>query len=78
VEIALLASAAELTLEVKDNGRGIGDAEITASHSLGLVGIRERAIACGGDLRIQGIAGQGTTLSVRIPLTSGGAVSHPA
>jgi PAS domain S-box-containing protein len=78
VEIALLATAAELTLEVKDNGRGIGDAEITASHSLGLVGIRERAIACGGDLRIQGIAGQGTTLSVRIPLTSAGAGSPPA
>jgi PAS domain S-box-containing protein len=78
VEIALRATAAELTLDVRDNGRGIGDAEITGPRSLGLVGIRERAIACGGHLHIEGTAGQGTTLSVRIPLGSADAGDQPA
>ena len=68
VTIVLRIGAEQLTLEVKDNGRGISEGEITSPRSLGLVGSRERAIACGGELVIQGVRKQGTTVSLRIPL----------
>ncbi len=68
VEIALAVGPDAVTLEVADDGRGISEAERTALRSLGLVGIRERAIACGGECTIEGRAGQGTTVTARIPL----------
>jgi PAS domain S-box-containing protein len=58
----------ELALEVRDNGRGITTPTTTGSGSLGLVGIRERAIACGGYLSIDSVPGTGTSIVVRIPL----------
>jgi signal transduction histidine kinase len=68
VHIALRVSAEILRLEVRDNGRGISAAEIASPRSLGLLGSRERAMACGGELMIRGLRGQGTTVSLRIPL----------
>lgn len=57
-----------LLLEVRDNGRGITEGQIANSKSLGLLGIRERALLWGGTVSIQGEPGKGTTLSVKIPL----------
>ncbi|HMA45405.1 MAG TPA: PAS domain S-box protein [Gemmatimonadales bacterium] len=68
VEIALEIREGALTLRVADNGKGISLAERTDPHSLGLVGLRERAIACAGDLVIEGRPGEGTILTARIPL----------
>ncbi len=75
VHITLRVGAEVLVLEVKDNGRGISEAERASPRSLGLVGLRERAIACGGELVIGGVRGHGTTVSVSIPLppAAGGA-----
>ena len=67
VDIALDIGADAVTLRVADNGRGISDAELTDRRSLGLVGLRERAIACGGELVIEGRPGHGTVVSARIP-----------
>ncbi|HEU5303343.1 MAG TPA: PAS domain-containing protein [Gemmatimonadales bacterium] len=75
VNIALRVSAEVLTLEVRDNGRGISEAEKASPHSLGLVGSRERAIACGGELVIGGVRGKGTTVSLRIPVRSAGGIA---
>jgi PAS domain S-box-containing protein len=69
VTIALRVSAEALTLEVRDNGRGISKAEMASPRSLGLLGSRERAIACGGELVIDGVRGKGTTVSLGIPLS---------
>ena len=68
VEIGLEVDDAALTLRVEDNGRGITDAEVRDRHSLGLVGLRERAIACGGELTIEGRRGLGTIVTARLPL----------
>jgi PAS domain S-box-containing protein len=57
-----------LILEVKDNGRGITQSQITNSKSLGLLGIRERALLWGGTVQINGTHGKGTTITVQIPL----------
>lgn len=55
-------------LEVKDNGRGINEEKLSDSHSLGLVGIRERVLLWKGETQITGKPGQGTRLFVQIPI----------
>ena len=57
-----------MVLTIQDDGHGIIEKEITASHSLGLLGMRERAAQWGGEVNIQGVSGKGTTVTVRIPL----------
>ena len=68
VTIMIEEEAKELVLEVKDNGRGITEEEISGSQSLGLIGMRERAQLVGGRITITGVAGKGTVLTVRVPL----------
>ncbi|MGA8808531.1 MAG: ATP-binding protein [Thermoanaerobaculia bacterium] len=67
VELRLRQRPEELLLEIRDDGRGITAAQIDDPFSLGLIGIRERAGLAGGTVRVEGIAGRGTIVSVRIP-----------
>ncbi len=57
-----------LVLAIKDNGCGISIDEQFKQKPFGLIGMRERAMALGGQLKISGIAGGGTTIIVRVPL----------
>jgi PAS domain S-box-containing protein len=59
-----------LHLQIHDNGKGISADEIKNSRSLGLVGMRERALLLGGKFSIEGGPGMGTTIDVQIPLTA--------
>lgn len=69
VTVNLKEADGEITLEVKDNGRGISRAEITNTKSMGLLGMRERAALLGGFLRIGRLKkGTGTRVSVSIPI----------
>lgn len=68
VHIALRAVDAWCCLEVRDNGRGIANYEQCDPQALGLIGMRERARQCGGELQIAGQPGVGTTVMVRVPL----------
>jgi PAS domain S-box-containing protein len=56
-----------LSLDVSDNGRGITASELHGTNSLGLLSLRERALACGGTLEITGAPDRGTTVSLRVP-----------
>jgi signal transduction histidine kinase len=67
-----------LTLVVKDNGRGISKAEAGSIHSIGLLGMRERAKLIGGHLSIAGSPGRGTTVTLHVPLLLGGAPARRA
>lgn len=63
-----------LTLEVIDDGRGFelaGVREAPRSH-LGLIGMKQRAEGIGGTLEIWAAAGQGTHVTLLLPLTQGG------
>lgn len=57
-----------LTLSVKDNGTGITKLNKAKTKSFGLLGIRERAIILGGNLKIESLPGKGTELIVSFPL----------
>ncbi len=59
-----------VVLMVQDDGKGILDSDLVPSKgSLGLLGMRERAQACGGTLRIWGEPKKGTTVIVEVPLS---------
>ncbi len=52
---------------VKDDGVGIDHLQIDHLASLGLLGIRERALIWEGQVEIKGVIGEGTQLTVEIP-----------
>jgi signal transduction histidine kinase len=56
-----------LSLEVADDGVGVDEAVAGAPSSLGLMGMRERAVLAGGQFTIHRSAAGGTTVTVRIP-----------
>jgi signal transduction histidine kinase len=68
VEVVLKQIDNALSMEVRDNGRGITEAEINNTHSIGLLGMRERAALLGGEVNFHGEPGRGTTVQVIIPL----------
>jgi len=67
VRIRLAEENGDLTLEVRDDGRGIREEELASANSLGILGMRERALLLGGTLTITGEPGKGTTVRIRIP-----------
>jgi signal transduction histidine kinase len=70
VDIELEATDEHVSLEVADNGVGIAEEEVNGRKSLGLLGIHERALLFGGDVKITGTPGHGTRVAVQIPLRS--------
>ncbi|SDH39324.1 ATP-binding protein [Nitrosomonas sp. Nm132] len=57
-----------LSLSVKDNGKGYNVNQIPTG--LGLLGIRERAIASGGKFSVRSTPNHGTQIHVKLPLDS--------
>ncbi|WP_407669371.1 ATP-binding protein [Ornithinimicrobium avium] len=53
-----------LTVAVTDDGRG----GATVGHGSGLVGLRQRVTSVDGDLHVRSPAGQGTTVTISLPM----------
>jgi two-component system, chemotaxis family, CheB/CheR fusion protein len=68
VVVDLKREAESLILAVRDNGKGIDEAAIHAPTSLGLLGIRERALSFGGTAEVTALPEQGTCVTVRVPI----------
>jgi signal transduction histidine kinase len=60
----------ELTLTVRDNGRGIAPGVSVSSRAFGLLGMRERALLLDGTIDLLSVPRRGTTVSLRIPLAN--------
>lgn len=71
VRVTLTQQADHLVLEVRDNGKGITEEQVFSGKSLGILGMRERALLVKGELCISGADGEGTAAAVRIPLDAG-------
>jgi signal transduction histidine kinase len=75
VDIDLTVTEELLKLEVADNGVGIPNSDLNGRKSLGLLGMQERALLFGGEVRISGTPGHGTSVSVQIPIPRSGTPS---
>ena len=74
VDIVLFSRADELTLEIRDDGKGLsrdgsarGDT-VGRSGAFGIIGMRERILSLGGWMDVTGAPGKGTTVMVGIPM----------
>jgi signal transduction histidine kinase len=63
-DIEVAESDGVLHVRVRDNGRGGAD----FTHGSGLVGLKDRAAALGGHLRLHSPLGAGTTLEITLPV----------
>jgi signal transduction histidine kinase len=72
IRVALCVEPDSIALDVSDDGRGITQDEMRGASSLGLLGLRERAIAWGGTVAISGDVKSGTTVALRLPLPAPG------
>jgi PAS domain S-box-containing protein len=69
VDVSLSPLGKDLVLIVRDDGKGFREGARTTS--LGLLGMRERAQVCGGELTIDSSPGKGTAVTLRIPRRRG-------
>ena len=68
VDITVKEQKGEFILQLEDNGKGMKEAEISGTESLGLLGMRERAHLMGGEVSITSAEGGGTVVAVHVPI----------
>jgi signal transduction histidine kinase len=68
LEVVVEVKSNNLIMSVSDNGIGITEIDISGPRSLGLLGMRERALVCGGQVEITGSKGVGTKVIVSVPI----------
>jgi signal transduction histidine kinase len=73
VALTLTCHPDEVVLDVRDDGRGFDPTRVRPAglRGRGLAGIKERAAALGGNAYVESAAGEGTTVSVHLPLDAG-------
>jgi signal transduction histidine kinase len=71
VRVVLSQEDENIVLVVEDDGIGFREPDFSNTlGSLGLLGMKERAQFCGGDVHISSSPGNGTTVTVRVPMDS--------
>ncbi|GEM_PF-6685780 len=76
VKASVETAGGQITLKVRDDGVGIEPEKIADFHSLGLLGMHERAAALGGSVIVRRNRTRGTTVLATLPLAE--AASAPA
>ncbi len=71
VWVTLRREAGALSLEVRDDGAGASTDALSSPPALGIVGMRERALALGGEVSVESALGEGTVVRARIPMEAG-------
>jgi signal transduction histidine kinase len=69
VRASLVQEDESILLVVQDDGIGFCESELSNTlGSLGILGMKERAQFCGGNVQIKSSPGNGTTVTVRVPV----------
>jgi signal transduction histidine kinase len=76
VVVALKVEEHALVLQVTDDGRGISDDGLRKPRSMGILGMRERAMACDGTLEVRRATGGGTRVVLTVPWRRDGAIAR--
>jgi signal transduction histidine kinase len=67
VDVSLFRDEGNLTLKIADDGKGISESQTSGFASLGILGMKERALVFGGKVDLKGEPGKGTILIAQIP-----------
>ncbi|MGB5849426.1 MAG: sensor histidine kinase, partial [Ignavibacteriaceae bacterium] len=70
ISISIQKKVDNIILKIKDNGVGIMQEQTKDFKSLGIIGMKERALILGGEVAIEGTPGKGTEVRVEIPLNN--------
>jgi signal transduction histidine kinase len=77
VVVDLSRTAGVLSLEISDNGRGMGPSDLKKARSFGIRGLHERASTVGGWIDLSSTA-SGTSLILSVPLAAASAAASAA
>lgn len=78
VHISLKRESSCVILVINDDGIGFPVNQLEHTQSLGIVGMRERALLLGAQFQLESALGRGTTITLRIPLSSNSATEQEA
>jgi len=70
VEIFLGYEEDQIVLRVSDDGRGLLPPQVGGRKTLGVLGMKERALMMGGTVEVSSEAGKGVTLIVSVPMSA--------
>lgn len=70
INVSLFETDSRLVLKIEDDGKGITPGNRTQRKSYGLIGMRERIYALGGEFEVSSKANAGTTVEARVPMTA--------
>lgn len=70
VEVSVDGGGDHVDVRITDDGDGFDPASVP-QRRFGLVGMRERAAAVGGELRVDAVPDRGTTVALRVPVQRG-------
>lgn len=68
VQVTIEFNNHDIFMKIRDNGKGINIESLYKRGSFGILGMKERASAIGGEMKIEGTPGRGTVVTVRIPI----------
>ncbi|MDO8491955.1 MAG: response regulator [Dehalococcoidia bacterium] len=66
--VRLWADEVSMTIQIEDRGTGFDAALLSIDKSIGISGMRERALGLGGTFRLDAAPGRGARISVELPL----------
>jgi signal transduction histidine kinase len=70
ISVSLAYETPNLVLEVRDNGYGIPDTEAAFNEGFGISNMKARAEQLGAQLEVRTSVGRGTSIVIRLPITS--------
>jgi signal transduction histidine kinase len=67
ISVSLFKEGHQIMIVISDNGIGFNRKKTRPSESLGLLGMRERALSVGGELTVESEPGKGTRIIFSLP-----------
>ncbi|BDQ02916.1 PAS domain S-box protein [Ignavibacterium sp.] len=67
INLNIFESDNNICIEIKDNGRGFSLDKLDPLHSIGITGMKERALTFGAKLKIESLPGSGTSVLLSVP-----------
>ena len=70
INLSIFETGNNLKIKIQDNGKGFNPDLLEPLHSIGITGMKERALSFGAELNIQSSSGKGTTVLLSVPLNN--------